>query len=206
MFYLHIGFSLFLVGIFILLDNYQKNNNGKKTVLKKISVILLLGYVMTLLAYGMPATQKNFNKLAMRTQEEKHFQKLNAYVAIKAMLSQVSNKLERRVSVLMDPNLYTIDSTPQFLIKRFFRDFLHAWKFNADIIIYNKKMDPNFVKKDKKSLQFVMRAYHYKAHVCNPDNMNDSCSYIAIQTAIKDVRIFMRKNVFIKFIQPPENK
>ena len=136
-FYLFPGTILIVVGFYNIAE-YNLFNKPHKNINEKITyystiLVLSLGATITFI-WWLPHNINELNQLANRTKTNEYAIKYKSYVELTNILSSLAIERKKRLSVVIDPNMFIPNSNENYKINEFGGGNID-WQSNTDIII-----------------------------------------------------------------------
>lgn len=188
--YLHLGFVFLLVSSIIIIYQY-KNHFKIKPLYRNFLGVLICVFLL----FESTSVTAEYIKIGRRDQSLIHQQKEHEYQYLKILFDEAYIRKGERVNVLIDPHLYSFNSSDTVNIIRFWGPFI---RFNegADIIaIYEKntykKRLIGLSEQDVEYTNFLESKRKTEAFL--QESSNRDFFYVKNDTALKDVVIYTKK-------------
>ena len=128
-FYLHIPLALMIIGGLMSAERLLGGNALARSLALVLSGIVALNLLKT-----MPAALAHHQALASRSTQEGHLRKEREYEVMVDMLESDAARLDERLRVLADPQLYMPASDDRIYVNKFYGPF-KGWDQRYDIIV-----------------------------------------------------------------------
>jgi hypothetical protein len=168
-FYLHPGMVLLLVAFFLLISRRARNGFSIVTDLRISYSTLLFSIFALVMTMPFMHNLRELHSLASRSSSPIHAQKEQQYRQILNFLKNAGKQSVQPLQVYLDPHLYRIESSKEYIVKPFW-GFFTQWVDGADFIIYQRSHYeiPNLPETHREFVESRLARELLRKHVDNP--------------------------------------
>lgn len=197
--YVHLGMVLFITGIIASAEANIKLK-GKNDIISNIARWISIGILILMLGesirYLAPVVKNGFITLSKRTQSEQYKNKLLEYNTLKDLFFNISQQLDRKISVMYDSGLPIMGSNKNFIIERYWSPGFLYWDRKRDLVVYYSvhTLEGELPAKTSAAYESVKQEKElFRKYVCyDPTSKRQGLYYVPLEIELTNVKVYIR--------------